>query len=228
MKRVRKIALIILISVLALVFLLSVGVLSVNYYVKSVGEKNMISAETAATTEGIECIIILGCGVRPDGSPSDMLRDRLEVGIELYKKGVAPKILMSGDHGEEYYDEVNTMKDYAIEQGVPSEDIFMDHAGFSTYESIYRAKEIFSLSRVVVVTQKYHLYRALYIAEQFQVTAFGVDAELQRYIGQDMRDLREVLARSKDFLTSIFKPEPTVLGDKIPVINQNGDITNDK
>ncbi len=225
MKRVRKILTVLIICLLSAALLGMAAAVAINAYVKSVGGKYIVSGESV---EKSDCIIILGCGVRPDGNPSDMLRDRLEVGISLYKNGAAPKILMSGDHGEIYYDEVNTMKDYAIEQGVPSEDIFMDHAGFSTYESIYRAKEIFSLQNITVVTQKYHLYRALFIAENFGMKAEGVSADLRSYQKQEIRDLREILARNKDFFTSIFKPEPSVLGEAIPVINGDGDVTNDK
>ena len=88
------------------------------------------------TVVGIDCIIVLGAGIRKDGSPTWILEDRIIVGDQLYKNGAASKIIMSGDHGRANHDEVNTMKDYAINENVPSEDIFMDHAGFSTYESI--------------------------------------------------------------------------------------------
>lgn len=133
---------------------------------------------------------------------------------------------MSGDHGRKEYDEVNIMKNYAIEKGIPSENIFMDHAGFSTYESIYRAKEIFEAKKVVIVTQEYHLYRALYIANQLGIEAYGVGADPRKYVGAAYREIREILARDKDFIKCVFKPEPTYLGDTIPV-SGNGDITND-
>ena len=133
---------------------------------------------------------------------------------------------MSGDHGQKNYDEVNTMREYAINNGVPAEDIFMDHAGFSTYESMYRAKEIFCAKNILVVTQKYHLYRALYITKQLKMTAIGIAADYRRYYGQTYRDLREVAARYKDFFKCIFKPEPTFLGKVIPV-SGNGTVTVD-
>ena len=139
----------------------------------------------------------------------------------------SPILLMSGDHGRKEYDEVNAMKHYAIDNGVLSENIFMDHAFFSTYETVYRAKEIFEAEKVIIVTQEYHLYRALYIADQFGMDAYGVSADLNKYAGQSMRDFREVLARCKDFAMCIFKPEPTFLGEVIP-ISGNGDLTNDK
>lgn len=134
---------------------------------------------------------------------------------------------MSGDHGREDYDEVNLMKNYAIEKGTPSEDIFMDHAGFSTYETMYRAKEIFKAKKVVIVTQNYHMYRALYDAKKLGLDAYGVCSDPRQYVGATYREIREILARDKDFVKCIFKPKPTYLGDEVPV-SGNGDITNDK
>ena len=133
---------------------------------------------------------------------------------------------MSGDHGSEEYDEVNIMNSFAVENGIPDSDIFMDHAGFSTYETVYRAKEIFEADNIIIVSQEYHLYRALYIAKKLGVKAVGVSADLNTYRGQTKRDLREILARDKDFFNCIIKPEPTYLGDKIPV-SGNGNLTND-
>ena len=156
-----------------------------------------------------------------------MLEDRLRMSMELYTGGVSAKLLMTGDHGRQDYDEVNTMKAYAVDAGVPSEAVFMDHAGFSTYESMYRAKEIFQATKIVIVSQDYHLYRAIYIAQSLGMEAYGVAADYRSYSGQSARDLREVLARVKDFGVCIFKPKPTYLGETIPIWG-NGDDTNDK
>lgn len=218
------------VAIIVLICLAVIGigtVFSVNAYVKGVGSDDLLTAEQAAELEDVDCIIVLGCQVKDDGTPSDMLKDRLTRGIELYELGAAPKLLMSGDHGREEYDEVGTMKQYAIDAGIPSEDIFMDHAGFSTYETVYRAKEIFGADKVIIVTQEYHLYRALYIAEKLGIEAYGVSSDYHTYAGQSMRECREILARCKDFVTTIFKPEPTYLGEAIPV-SGNGDVTNDK
>jgi len=136
-------------------------------------------------------------------------------------------LLMSGDHGRKEYDEVNVMKQFAIDRNIASEHIFMDHAGFSTYESLYRAKYIFKADKIIIVTQKYHLYRALYIADKLGIKAYGVASDPRKYAGQRSRDLREVLARGKDFVYLILKPEPTYLGKTI-AISGNGDLTNDK
>ena len=202
------------------------SIFGLNAYVKSVGGGNILRPEDAKMLEDVDCILVLGCLVKDDGVPSDMLADRLKRGLELYEQGAAPKILMSGDHGRADYDEVNAMKRVAVDAGVPSSDVFMDHAGFSTYESVYRAKEVFGADKIIIVTQEYHLYRALFIAESLGVEAYGVNADLRTYRGQTARDVREILARCKDFGNTIFKPEPTYLGEMIP-IGGNADLTND-
>ena len=222
MKRRAKRIFIVLISAAVL---LAAAALVPNFIVVNITKNSIISMEEAAELSDIDCAVILGAGVR-NGKPTPMLRDRLLVGIDLYNSGAAKKLIMSGDHGSTDYDEVNIMKSFAVERGVPDEDIFMDHAGFSTYETIYRAKEIFEADNIIIVSQKYHLYRALYIAERLGVKAAGVSADLDTYRGQTKRDLREILARDKDFFKCIFKPKPTYLGDKIPV-SGNGNLTND-
>lgn len=215
------------IVVISLILLCVLVVLAINLRVVSVGKSCLLTVEEAETLEDVDCIIVLGCQVRPDGRLSDMLHDRLTRALELYEKGVAPKLLMSGDHGGPYYNEVGAMKTFAVENGVPSEDVFMDHAGFSTYETVYRAKEIFQARKVVIVTQGYHLHRALYIAQQLGLEAYGVASDLRTYSSQAKQDVREMMARCKDFGMCIFKPEPTYMGEAIS-ISGNGDVTNDK
>ena len=223
-KRTLVIALII---IAGLAFLAGVIVLTINAHVVSSARIAILSPEEAAAKENIDCILVLGCRVYEDGSLSHMLQDRLQRGLELYLAGAAPKLLMSGDHGQKDYDEVNAMKRFAIEKGVPSEDVFMDHAGFSTYESLYRAKEIFGVEKVIIVTQEYHLHRALFIAQQLGLEAYGVASDYRSYAGQILREIREILARNKDFVNTLFWPEPTWLGEFVP-IDGNGDITNDQ
>lgn len=218
MKKLLKYGIIVIIIIVIIVF-------GINLYVKISTNKQIIKENDCTKLSDVDCIIILGAGIWGD-KPSPMLEDRLLEGIKLYQNSVSDKIIMSGDHGRREYDEVNIMKNYAIEKGIPSENIFMDHAGFSTYESIYRAKDIFEAKKVVIVTQEYHLYRALYIANQLGLEAYGVGADPRQYVGAIYRELREILARDKDFIKCIFKPEPTYLGDTIPV-SGNGDITND-
>ncbi len=207
----------VLIILLAVENFFLLAVLCINGYVVLSTQKKILSVDQAAQLENVECVLVLGCGVRPDGTPSAMLADRLQQAIILYNAGAAPKLLMSGDHGQESYDEVNTMRQYALDADVPSADIFMDHAGFSTYESIYRARDIFGAGKIIIVTQKYHLHRALHIAKALGVEAYGVSADLRSYSGQFYRDARELLARNKDFVTSIIQPKPTYLGETIPV-----------
>lgn len=220
----------ILIIMLLLLLLAAAGVMilfGINGYVKASARDRIISLEEAEELEEVDCILILGAGVWDDGSPSQMLEDRLKQGIKLYEAGVSDRLLMSGDHGRLNYDEVNAMKQYAKDAGIPSGNIFMDHAGFSTYESLYRARDIFKADKILIITQEYHLYRAIYIAEGLGIEVYGVASDLRPYIGQSYRDTREILARVKDFFYVMIKPEPTYLGDAIPV-SGNGDLTNDK
>ena len=224
--KMNKIVKRIIIGVMIAILLISVIILGINFWVISKTKNKIITQEQSKKQESADCILILGAGIWGN-SPSPMLEDRLLQGISLYEDKVAPKIIMSGDHGKENYDEVNVMKKYAIDRGVKSEDIFMDHAGFSTYESIYRAKNIFEAKKIIIVTQKYHLYRALYIAEKLGLEAYGVNSDPRAYAGQTVRELREIIARDKDYIKCITKPNPTCLGDTIPV-SGNGDLTNDK
>ena len=215
----------VLIYGIVVIFIIVIIIICINFYIK-ISTKNQIIKENDYTNlSDVDCIIILGAGIRR-GKPSPMLEDRLLEGIKLYQNNISNKIIMSGDHGKKEYDEVNIMKGYVIEKGIPSQDVFMDHAGFSTYESIYRAKAIFGVKKAIIVTQTYHLYRALYIANKLGLEAYGVNSDKRQYVGAEYREMREILARNKDFIKCIFKPEPTYLGESIP-IDGNGDITND-
>ena len=200
-------------------------ILGVNFYIKYSTRNQIIKENNYSNLKDMDCIIVFGAAVWGE-KPSPMLEDRLLKACELYRAGVAKKIIMSGDHGQREYDEVSVMKRFAIEQGIPSEDIFMDHAGFSSYETVYRAKEIFGVKKAVLVTQKYHLYRCLYIANKFGIESVGVNSDQRQYVGVIYRELREILARNKDFIQSIFKPKPTYLGETIS-LHSNGNITND-
>ena len=137
---------------------------------------HIVDEQTAAAFDA-DAIVVLGASVKPDGTPSGILQDRLDDGIALYFAGAAPKIIMSGDNGTESYNECWAMKRYAVSKGVPSEDVFCDHAGFSTYETMYRARHVFGAERVVVATQTYHLYRALYDAQGMGMEAIGVPSD---------------------------------------------------
>ncbi|SCW40732.1 protein SanA, affects membrane permeability for vancomycin [Ruminococcaceae bacterium YRB3002] len=182
--------------------------------------------EISGPEEDCDCIIVLGCGVYDDETPTPFLHDRLATAVSLYHQGYAPKILMSGDHGRDDYNEVGVMRKFALDNGVPSEDIFMDHAGFSTYETMIRAKEIFGISKAIVVTQSYHLARSVYDCRAFGIDCKGVRAIQGNYIVKPYNYVRESIARCKDLIWCIFKPAPTYRGPAID-IHGNGEVTLD-
>lgn len=161
--------------------------------------------------------MVLGAGIKDDETPTPMLKDRLDAGIMLYKAGVAPKLLLTGDNGTEAHNEIHVMLNYAKDAGIPEKDIFCDHAGFSTYDSMYRAKNIFHVKNLIVVTQTYHEYRALYIAEKLGLLASGLASDQYSYAGQSGRDLREIAARVKDYLKVKSQPESLLGGEAIPI-----------
>ncbi|UQZ84849.1 vancomycin high temperature exclusion protein [Paenibacillus konkukensis] len=208
---------------LLLILLLAAPVacaLGINAYVQSAAAPYIVGVQDAPEADAI---LVLGARVYPDGSVSSMLNDRLEVGLELHKAGKASKFIVSGDHGQITYDEVNTMRRFLEQRNIPAQHIFMDHAGFSTYESMYRARDIFQTKKLLIVTQQYHLMRAVYEARQMGLDAYGVASDKQRYAGMPRYEAREVLARNKDFLyVHLLKPKPTYLGDPIPVSSADG------
>ena len=166
---------------------------------------------------GADCIMILGAGIKDDKTPTPMLKDRLDTGIMLYKAGVASKLLLTGDNGSKEHNEIHVMLNYAKDAGVPEEDIFCDHAGFSTFDSMYRAKNIFQVSTLIVVTQTYHEYRSLYIGEKLGLKVMGVASDQMKYAGQPMREIREVLARVKDVFKVMIKSKSILGGEVIPI-----------
>ena len=223
-----KIMIIFLFVALCIAFLIGIYALCVNAYMVNSTKDKILTPEESAELSDVDCILVLGAGVHGT-TLSHMLEDRVLTGISLYELGSAPKLLMSGDHGQDNYDEVNAMKDYAKDKGVPSEDIFMDHAGFSTYESMYRARDIFGCKKIIIISQKYHLHRAIYVAEYLGLEAYGVDSQLRPYAVDTniYNTIREFLARNKEFIYVRLNPIPTYLGEPIP-ISGNGDLTNDK
>ena len=184
-----------------------------------------LTAESIVVTDALspdadyDCILVLGAGVRDDGTPSDMLYDRVSVSAKVYAALGDTPLLMSGDHTGDY-NEVGVMKALAVEMGVPSEDVFLDHEGYSTYESLYRAKGVFGAKRILVVTQEYHLHRALYIARELGMEAEGVSADLRPYRKQALYSFREHLARFKDFFTAA---KGDYEGHLDPPVDLNGD-----
>lgn len=194
-----------------------------NAAVTMTSKSSIVSTEEASGYDA-DAIVVLGASVLSDGTPSRILQDRLDAAIELYFAGAAPKLIMSGDNSTVSYNEVRGMKNYAISQGVPSEDVFCDHAGFSTYETMYRARHVFGAERIVIATQTYHLYRAIYDANGLGMEAIGVASDYRTYSGQAWYDLREIPARTKDFFYVIAQTPSTFVGDPIS-LNQSGDVT---
>ena len=210
--------------IIALITLILIGVIifiGLDVFVKYSAKNNI----DVTIDKDMDAILVLGCAVWGD-KPSPMLQDRLNKAIELYNDGYAKKIIMSGDKTGDDHSEVNTMKKYAIEHGVDSNHIYLDYYGVSTYDSIYRAKHIFKVNNVIVVTQPYHLYRAVYIGLSKDMNIYGISSLGNDYSGQFIRDVREFLARPKDFIKCIINPKAEQYEDSIE-INESGNLTND-
>lgn len=212
--------------ILCIFLVLIITVFALNGVVVGNSKNRIIKEEDIGNIADIDAILVLGCKVNPNGSPSLMLDRRVEKGIELYEK-TGIKLLLSGDHGTNGYDEVNTMKDIVLNRNIPKEDVFLDHAGLSTYDSIYRAKYVYGINKMVIVTQKYHLYRALYIANKLGIEAYGIAADNIPYKWINIKnEIREVLARDKDVFKTIIKPSSKYVGDPID-IHGSGEVTFD-
>jgi len=177
-----------------------------------------LTAEGAAEADlQADCILVLGCRVYND-TPSVLLSDRLAMGLALYQAGVAPKLLLSGDNGQVEYNEPQAMYLYMKNHGVPEEDIFLDYAGFDTYSSARRARDVFGVRSVVVVTQEFHLARAVYDLRALGIEAHGVPARQGNYVISRYNDLREMAGRAKDFpVAGLIRPLPAFLGESIDI-----------
>lgn len=201
--------------VIALLVLAIASFFSICFYVSHTGGKYVVTAEEAPA---VDAILILGARVYSSGAPSPLLQDRLDYGYELYTQGKANRIIVSGDHGAKEYDEVNAMKNYLLAKGVSQEHIFLDHAGFNTYDSMYRAKEIFQVNSLIVCTQEFHMPRALYIARRLGLDAYGYAAPDKAIYHMAYNNFREKLAQVKAFLeTDILHRKPKYLGNVIPI-----------
>lgn len=187
---------------------------SANLWVWLVACNSMVAPADAAPADAI---IILGAYVRPDGALSWILKDRLDTGLALYNQKTAPKILVTGDHGQQDYNEVQAMKNYLLNHGVPAKDIFMDHAGFDTYDSLYRARDVFLIKSAIIVSQNFHLPRAVYIAKRLGLNAQGVQARLY-YPWWYLNTIRDSASRIKAYIdVEILKSKPRFLGEVISI-----------
>lgn len=203
------------------------ALLSINTVVLDQTSAYILTEPQALSAQPFDAILVLGAKVHSENRLSAILQDRVDCALRLYDGRASGKLLVSGDHGQADYDEVNACKLYLLEKAVPVEDIFLDHAGFSTYESMYRARDIFQVKRVLIVTQRFHLSRAIYIARGMGLDAYGVTSDTRAYYGAKLNALREFFARPKDYLyTNIFHPLPKYLGETIP-ISGSGLLTQD-
>ena len=176
---------------------------AINLYVIALASRYIVTQEDAPRAQ---YILVLGASVIDNAYPSNMLEDRILTAVQLYQSGAADVILMSGDHRSDYYNEVEVMRNYAISCGVPADAVQMDHAGISTYDSMRRAADATPQARVIVVTQRYHLYRAVYNACALGLDAYGVAADRRPYTQWWFNQGREAMARIKDFFAVILRP----------------------
>lgn len=197
------------------IILIIIIIASINIYVNSKSKRYIYTR----IEEVPECYtaIVLGALVSNTGYPSKFLKDRMDVAIELYTGKKIKRFLLSGDHGRKNYDEVNSMKNYLLEKGINTEDIFLDHAGFDTYSTIVRAKEVFGVERAIIVTQEFHLSRAVYIARSKGIEAYGIKADRQDYYSLVRLKIRETIAKVKAFSEVMINKKPRFLGNKIPI-----------
>ncbi len=183
-------------------------------------------AQTAELLEGqpADAVVVLGASVHADGTPSDILADRLEVAVDLYRSGAARAIIVSGDNRSSHYNESDAMKAFCVDLGVPSADVYVDHGGVGTYESMYRARHVFGAERIIVATQAYHLYRAMFAADCLGMEAWGVACDKGAYNDQARYSMREALARTKDFLAALLRL-PVDTGGETVSLDAPGDLT---
>ena len=162
--------------------------------------------------------IVFGAGYSPRGL-SAMLQDRVQTGVDLYQAGKVRKLLMTGDNGHFGYNEPDVMKGYAVRQGVPAADVVCDYAGFRTYDSLYRARDIFGVRQAILVSQRYHLPRALFVARHLGLTVIGVAADRRVYREQTRDNLREVFSVQKAWWDAyLLHPRPAYLGKPEPLL----------
>jgi SanA protein len=198
--------------VLFLVLIIIIG--TPRYLMVQKAKDNIYQVESVP---GTRAAVVFGAGLNRDGTPTTVLRDRVRTAAELYQAGKVDKLLMSGDNRFINYNEPGAMKTFALQIGIPEDDIVLDYAGRRTYDTCYRAKEIFLLQKAILVTQNFHLPRALYICNGLGLDAWGVSADLRSYRDSEFWKIREIPASLNAYLqVHITRPEP-VLGDQEPI-----------
>ncbi len=201
--------------ILLLILLLIISFLAINFYIVNFSENKIYSVNDLPKTK---IWIVLWASVRPNWEPSDILADRLKLSKEAYKLWKISKIIVSGDNWKKNYNEPDNMKKYLIKLWVKKDDIYPDYAWFNTYDSMYRAKEIFWAKKLVIFTQKYHLYRAIYIWEKLWIKSIWVSTNKNNYLWIIDFRMREIFARIKAFFEiEILKTKPKFLWKKIEI-----------
>lgn len=214
-------------ALLLVVALVVLAIAVANVVTVATTRDRVVTVEGAASELGADpadAVVVLGASVYADGTPSDILADRLEVACDLYKAGAARAVIVSGDNRTSHYNESDAMKAYCVALGVPSEAVYVDHAGNTTYESMWRACYVFGAERIIVATQAYHLYRAMFAADSLGMQTWGVPCDKGAYDNQRVYSMREVLARAKDFYTALLRL-PVETSGEVVSLNASGDLT---
>ncbi|MCD6321499.1 MAG: YdcF family protein [Clostridiales bacterium] len=216
------ISILLIITVVSVLIVTAINIYMINYSAKYIVDS--VNDLSNTVIDSFQTVIVFRAYVYDNGQPCPMLEDRLLTGINVLESGITERIVLSGDYGTRGYDEINSMKKFVFEHGIDKEAVCLDYAGFSTYDSIVRASKIFQVESAALVTQRYHLSRAVYIARKNGIEAYGIAADLRDCPKREMVRyiIREWLARTKDFFfVNLIKPDPVFLGDEIPITGKS-------
>lgn len=202
------------ITILAYIFtLIVVCVVIINFLIHGLSSSYIY--DKVKSLPHTQVVLIPGAAILPDGRLSEVFKERVDKAIEVYNAHKVKKILVSGDNSTIWHNEVNPVRDYLLKKGIPDEDIFLDHAGFDTYSSLYRARDIFHAESIIVVTQPFHLRRAVFTGRFLHIKTYGVPAD-EKY-PELKNDIREIFANEKAFMDLAIHRKPKYLGDAIPI-----------
>ena len=209
----------ILTILIGLVILTLLGTVGLSYHINA--RTDAYIYDDKSQVPEVFTVLVLGASVKSDGELSTMLRDRVESALWLYETGKVKRFLLSGDNATNSYNEPQAMKKYLLERGVPETDIFLDYAGFDTYDSVYRANYIFEVDRAIVVSQRFHLPRAIYIARSMGLEFYGYNGDRRQYTSESRNRFRELVANIKAWGELLVNKEPHFKGDRIPITGKN-------
>jgi SanA protein len=199
---------------LMVIFVLAVAVFVMSYTIINISSSRYIFSDVEKLSHA-QVAVIPGAAILLSGGLSPVLRDRADMAIAIYQKDIVKKILVTGDNSSLSYNEVNPVKNYLLKNGILEQDIFLDHAGFDTYSSMYRARDVFLVESMIVVSQAFHLPRAVYIARHLGITAYGIVADRGHYLFYN--NIREMFADVKAIGNLLFDRQPKYLGKQIPI-----------